>query len=59
VKQGGMRVHEWSVDVLRDKARVVIQCELRWQAQQRDDQEPPLIDQLRHRPDVERLRWRT
>jgi hypothetical protein len=54
-----MRVHEWSVDVLRDKARVVIQCELRWQAQQRDDQEPPLIDQLRHRPDVERLRWRT
>jgi putative Mg2+ transporter-C (MgtC) family protein len=59
VKQGGMRVHEWSVDVLREKARVVIQCELRWQAQQRDDQEPPLIDQLRHRPDVERLRWRT
>jgi putative Mg2+ transporter-C (MgtC) family protein len=59
VKQGGMRVHEWSVDALREKARVVIQCELRWQAQQRDDQEPPLIDQLRHRPDVERLRWRT
>jgi putative Mg2+ transporter-C (MgtC) family protein len=59
VKQGGMRVHEWSVDVLREKARVVIQCELRWQAQPRDDQEPPLIDQLRHRPDVERVRWRT
>jgi putative Mg2+ transporter-C (MgtC) family protein len=59
VKQGGMHVHEWSVDALREKARVVIQCELRWQAQQRDDQEPPLIDQLRHRPDVERLRWRT
>jgi putative Mg2+ transporter-C (MgtC) family protein len=59
VKQGGMRVHEWSVDVLREKARVVIQCELRWHAQPRDDQEPPLIDQLRHRPDVERVRWRT
>jgi hypothetical protein len=43
------------VDVSREKARVVIQCG----RQQRDDQEPPLIDQLRHRPDVERLRWRT
>jgi putative Mg2+ transporter-C (MgtC) family protein len=59
VKHGGMRVHEWSVDALREKARVVIQCELRWQAKPRDDREPPLIDQLRRRSDVERLRWRT
>ncbi|HEX6494972.1 MAG TPA: MgtC/SapB family protein [Acidobacteriaceae bacterium] len=59
VKQSGMSVHAWSVDVSRQRARVVVQCELRWQAQQREQEEPALIESLRQRPDVERLRWQT
>ncbi len=59
VKQNGMSVHAWSVDVSRQRARVVVQCELRWQAQQREQEEPALIESLRQRPDVERLRWQT
>jgi putative Mg2+ transporter-C (MgtC) family protein len=59
VKQSGMRVHAWSVDVSHEKARVVIQCELRWQAQQREQEEPALIESLRQRHDIERVRWQT
>jgi putative Mg2+ transporter-C (MgtC) family protein len=59
VKQNGMSVHAWSVDVSRQRGRVVVQCELRWQAQQREQEEPALIESLRQRPDVERLRWQT
>jgi putative Mg2+ transporter-C (MgtC) family protein len=59
VKQSGMSVHGWSVDVSRERARVVVQCELRWQAQQREQEEPALIESLRQRRDVERLRWQT
>jgi putative Mg2+ transporter-C (MgtC) family protein len=57
VKQSGMDVHSWTVDVSREKARVVIQCEVRWQARQQEPADPPLIESLRQRADVERLRW--
>lgn len=59
VKQSGMRVHAWSVDVSRESARVTVECELRWQARPREHAEPALIESLRQRPDVERLRWQT
>lgn len=58
VKQSGMQIHRWTVDVSREKARVVVQCELRWRAR-RGHGEPTLIQSLRQRPDVERLRWET
>ena len=57
VKLSGMRVHVWSVDVLRDSARVTVECELRWRVRQREHKDPALIESLRHRADVERLRW--
>jgi putative Mg2+ transporter-C (MgtC) family protein len=59
VKQSGMHLQAWSVDVSREPARVVVQCELRWQAKPREQEEPALIESLRQRPDVERLRWQT
>jgi len=57
VKQSGMDVHSWTVDVSREKARVVIQCEVRWQGREQEPADPPLIESLRQRADVERLRW--
>lgn len=59
VRQSGMRVRAWSVDVSRESAHVAVECELRWQARQREHAEPALITSLRQRPDVERLRWQT
>lgn len=59
VRQSGMRVHAWSVDVSRENARVTVECELRWRAQKEEHTEPALITSLRQRPDVERLRWQT
>jgi putative Mg2+ transporter-C (MgtC) family protein len=59
VRGSGMRVHSWTVDDLREKGRVVVQCELRWRARKREHDEPALIESLRHRADVERLRWQT
>jgi putative Mg2+ transporter-C (MgtC) family protein len=59
IKQNGMRMHAWSVDVSRGSAGVTVECELRWQAREREQQEPALIASLRQRPDVERLRWQT
>jgi putative Mg2+ transporter-C (MgtC) family protein len=59
VKQSGMDVHSWSVDVSRESARVTVECELRWRAREREHGEPALIESLRRRPDVERLRWQT
>jgi putative Mg2+ transporter-C (MgtC) family protein len=59
VRQSGMRLHAWSLDVSHEKARVVIQCELRWHARPREQKEPPLIESLRQRQDIERLRWQT
>jgi putative Mg2+ transporter-C (MgtC) family protein len=59
VKQSGFEVHTWTVDVSRAKERVVVQCELRWRAPRREHGEPAVIDALRQRPDVERLRWQT
>jgi putative Mg2+ transporter-C (MgtC) family protein len=57
VKQSGMQVHSWSEDVSREKARVVIQCELRWRARPGEREEPPLINALRQRPEIVRVRW--
>jgi putative Mg2+ transporter-C (MgtC) family protein len=57
VKQSGMEVHSWSEDVSREKARVVIQCELRWRARPGEHEKPPLIDTLRQRPEIVRVRW--
>jgi putative Mg2+ transporter-C (MgtC) family protein len=59
VKQSGMDVHSWSVDVSRENARVTVECELRWRAREREHADPSLIDSLRRRDDVERLRWQT
>jgi putative Mg2+ transporter-C (MgtC) family protein len=60
VTQSGMRVHAWTVDSSRESARVTVECELRWQAREREQHgEPALIESLRQRPDVERLRWQT
>lgn len=59
VKQSGLEVHTWTVDVSREKERVVVQCELRWRAPRQEHGEPPVIDALRQRPDVERVRWQT
>jgi putative Mg2+ transporter-C (MgtC) family protein len=60
VRQSGMRIHAWSVDVLRENARVMVECELRWQAREREQAgEPLLVQSLRRRPDVERVRWQT
>ncbi|MGA9717283.1 MAG: MgtC/SapB family protein [Acidobacteriaceae bacterium] len=59
VKQSGFEVHTWTVDVFREKERVVVQCELRWRAPRQEHGEPAVIDALRKRPDVERLRWQT
>ena len=59
VKQNGLRIHSWTVDVSRERARVVVQCELRWRAGRRQPPEPALIEMLRRRSDVERLRWQT
>jgi putative Mg2+ transporter-C (MgtC) family protein len=57
VKQSGLQVRSWTVDISREKERVVMQCELRWRAPRREHGEPAVIDLLRKRPDVERLRW--
>jgi putative Mg2+ transporter-C (MgtC) family protein len=59
VKQSGLQVHTWTVDVSHAKERVVVQCELRWRAPRQEHGEPAVIDALRQRPDVERLRWQT
>jgi hypothetical protein len=59
VKQSGLQVHAWTVDVSRARERVVVQCELRWRAPRQEHGEPAVIDALRQRPDVERLRWQT
>jgi putative Mg2+ transporter-C (MgtC) family protein len=59
VKQSGFEVHAWTVDEFREKERVVVQCELRWRAPRREHGEPAVIDTLRQRADVERLRWQT
>ncbi len=59
VKQSGLEVHAWTVDVFREKECVVVQCELGWRAPRQEHREPAVIDVLRQRPDVERLRWQT
>ncbi len=59
IKESGMDVHSWSVDVSRESARVTVECELRWRAREREHGEPTLIESLKGRPDVERLRWQT
>jgi putative Mg2+ transporter-C (MgtC) family protein len=59
VQQSGMDVHSWSVDVSREHARVTVECELRWRARESEHADPSLIDSLRRRDDVERLRWQT
>jgi putative Mg2+ transporter-C (MgtC) family protein len=56
-RQSGLEVHSWSVDVSREKARVVIQCELRWRARQHEHGDPALIESLRQRADIARVRW--
>ncbi|HEY1964890.1 MAG TPA: MgtC/SapB family protein [Acidobacteriaceae bacterium] len=57
VKQSGMEVHSWSVDVSREKTRVVIQCELRWRERAHQHEDPALIESLRQRTDIARVRW--
>jgi putative Mg2+ transporter-C (MgtC) family protein len=58
VTQSGMGIHAWSVDVSREQTRVTVECELRWRAREREhDRDPALIESLRQRSDVERLRW--
>jgi hypothetical protein len=57
VKQSGMQVHSWSVDVSREKARIVIQCELLWRGRGDKHEDPALIESLRRRTDIARLRW--
>jgi putative Mg2+ transporter-C (MgtC) family protein len=57
VQQSGMEVRSWSVDVSREKARVVIQCELSWRDRKRDHREPTVIESLRERTDIARMRW--
>lgn len=57
LKQSGMRVHSWSVDVSRDNAIVTVECELRWRTREREHTDPALIELLRKRADVERVRW--
>jgi putative Mg2+ transporter-C (MgtC) family protein len=59
IKQSGMDVHSWSVDVSRESARVTVECELRWRAREGEHGEPALIESLRRRDNVERLRWQT
>lgn len=59
VKQSGMEVHSWSVDVSRERARVVIQCELRWRTREREHEDPALIESLRQRTDIARVRWQS
>ncbi len=59
INQSGMDVHSWSVDVSRESARVTVECELRWRAREREHGEPGLIESLRRRDDVDRLRWQT
>ncbi|HEX6770493.1 MAG TPA: MgtC/SapB family protein [Acidobacteriaceae bacterium] len=59
VRDNGMRLHAWTVDVSREKGRVAVQCELRWRARRWEHSEPTLIQSLRERRDVERLRWQT
>jgi hypothetical protein len=57
VRQNGMEVHSWSVDVSREKARVVIQCELRWRERTHEHEDRALIESLRQRKDIARARW--
>ena len=59
VKQSGMKIRGWTVDLSRERGRIVVQCELRWRAKKREYDTPALIDNLRRRPDVERVRWQT
>ena len=57
VKQSGIHVHSWSVDASRENAKVTVECELRWRAREREPADPALIESLRKRADVERVRW--
>jgi putative Mg2+ transporter-C (MgtC) family protein len=57
VKQSGIHVHSWSVDASRENAKVTVECELRWRARERESADPALIESLRKRADVERVRW--
>jgi putative Mg2+ transporter-C (MgtC) family protein len=57
LKENGLHVRAWSVDVSRESPRVTVECELRWRGRVREPKEPALIESLRQRPDVERLRW--
>jgi putative Mg2+ transporter-C (MgtC) family protein len=57
LKRSGLHVHSWSVDVSRENARVTVECELRWRAREREPADPALIESLRKRADVERVRW--
>jgi putative Mg2+ transporter-C (MgtC) family protein len=59
IQRNGMQVHNWTVDVSREKECVTVLCELRWRARKREHEEPALIDELRQRPDVQRVRWQT
>jgi putative Mg2+ transporter-C (MgtC) family protein len=55
--QSGMQVHSWSVDLSRENDKVTVECELRWRTRERDPADPALIESLRKRADVERVRW--
>jgi putative Mg2+ transporter-C (MgtC) family protein len=59
IRQSGLQVHTWTVDVFRESGRIEMQCELRWRAKRREHSEPAIIDALRQRPEVERLRWQS
>ena len=55
--QSGMQVHSWSVDLSRENDKVTVECELRWRTREREPADPALIESLRKRADVERVRW--
>ena len=57
LKRSGMRVHSWSVDISRENEKVTVECELRWRTREREPADPALIESLRKRADVERVRW--
>ena len=57
VRQSGIHVHSWSVDASRENTKVTVECELRWRAREREPADPALIESLRKRADVERVRW--
>lgn len=57
LKQSGMQIRAWTVDLSREKELLTLQCELRWRAKKREYGTPALIDNLRQRSDVQRVRW--